>query len=103
MDKTTQKTFSVEKLKESEEYKKWIGKQKVVKIHDTYYDSGDDYATYIVITKKEWKVIDDSYTITRFFRMGLNPDKIHVSVDQQDISAEAVFTTLLEKYSSGLK
>src|SRR5690606_9908114 len=101
MSTATQKTFTVEKLKESEEFKRYIGSSDVVKIHDVYYDVRDDYATFIVITKKS-----DLFNITRFFprfggdmRMGVS-GRLNVSVDHEKITAEKVFDVLLEDYSS---
>jgi hypothetical protein len=92
------KSFTVEELKSSKEYKEWIGDENVVKIHDTYHDDPMDYAAYIVITKRAGR-----YSITRFFKMPTNLSKVQVSVDKQNISAEEVFEDLLNKYSSGLR
>lgn len=83
-------------LRESDEYKQWIGDAKVALIHNVYYDSKDiGYPVYIVITSK-----DDKYTITRFFEVG---EKIQVRVDYFNESVEKIFILLLSNYSSGLK
>lgn len=90
--------FTEEILKTSTEFKEWVTPEKVVLIHNCYYDSKEPYGSYIVISKEN----DDNpdlFTITRFFEGG---NRIHTSVDHQDITAEKVFTLLLSDYSRGL-
>ena len=87
--------FTKTELKKSVVFKQWVRMCDVVLIHDTYHDSKDSYATYIVIEK-----IEGAYTIKRFFKVGSD---INVSVDVANVSAEFVFKLLLDKYSRGLK
>jgi hypothetical protein len=100
---TTDKTFSLDVLINSDKFKQWINPSNVVMIHDINHDSALDYASYIVVTKDE-KDEDDrddsvTYSIHRFFQMGTT---IHVSADHLGKSAEYVFVALLEKnYSRG--
>ena len=86
--------FTRKELKNSQEFKDWVT-GKVSIIHNTYHDSGDNYAAYIVIHSDMGK-----WTITRFFKTG---NKIQISNDFVDISTTEVFELLLSKYSSGLK
>jgi hypothetical protein len=72
-------------LKESKEFKEWIHGE-VVLTHNIYPD------TFIVIHK--YQEIQ-KYYITRFFELG---NKIQVSVDAQNKTAEEVFQILLSKY-----
>lgn len=92
-----EKSFTKLQLQESPEFKTWVT-GKVVMIHDVYYDSGDDYAAYIVIHKDKL----GKYTITRFFK-SLGTNKVQVSVDYTSLAAEEVFVKLLMEYSSGLR
>jgi hypothetical protein len=85
--------FTEEVLKSSKEFAEWVT-GKVALIHNTYYDSKEPYASYIVLHSDMGK-----WTITRFFEMGGN---IHVSNDHVDISTKEVFKLLLTSYSRGL-
>jgi len=87
--------FTVEILKESSQFKSWIGKSHVSLIHNVYYDSKDDIPSYIVIHTRG----NAKWDITRFFMMG---EKIQVSSDYTDLASEEVFEKLLSDYSSGL-
>lgn len=92
--KNEDKTFSLEKLINSDKFKQWINPKNVVMIHDTNHDTSLDYATYIVITKSSGK-----YSISRFFTIGTT---IHVSVDANSKSAEEIFPLLMtDTYSKG--
>jgi len=86
-----------ETLKNSDTYKNWIT-GLVMLIHNTYWDSTEPYAAYIVI----WIPKDGmgKFSITRFFEMGR---KIHASADYGNLSAKEVFEVLLKNYSRGLK
>lgn len=91
-------TFTQEKLKDSIQFKEWIT-DKIALIHNAYWDDKSDYAAWIVI---QWH--EDSggtYSITRFFENSNN--KIMVSVDHNNLTAEEVFQILLSDYSTGLK
>lgn len=85
--------FTEEILKNSKEFKEWVT-GRVALIHNTYYDSKDPYATWIVLHSDMGK-----WTITRFFEIG---GKIQVSNDHVDISTEETFKLLLSDYSRGL-
>jgi hypothetical protein len=85
--------FTEEILKNSKEFKEWVT-GRIALIHNTYYDSKEPYATYIVLHSDMGK-----WTITRFFEMG---GKIQVSNDYVDISTEETFKLLLSDYSRGL-
>jgi len=89
--------FTEEKLKESIEFKDWIGKDKVALIHNLYWDSKPSYHSFIVIHAKHKD--SDKWNITRFFDMG---GKIQVSFDKKDLSTHEIFKKLLTEYSRGL-
>lgn len=94
--------FTQSVLENSTEFKGWIGKDRVVLIHNTYHDNEDITPGYIVIHTSGM----GKFSITRFWQSPNRKDqldKIHVSADQRDISAEEVFALLLSDYSSGLK
>lgn len=81
-------------IKESPEFKKWAT-GRVALIHNTYHDSKEPYAAYIVLHSDMGK-----WTITRFFEIG---GKLQVSNDYVNISTEETFKLLLTKYSRGLE
>lgn len=85
--------FTKELLTNSKEFKEWAT-GRVALIHNTYYDSKEPYATWIVLHSDMGK-----WTITRFWK---GSDKIHVSNDHVNISTEEVFPILLSEYSRGL-
>lgn len=90
--------LTIEILKNSEEFKSWIN-GKVALIHDIYQGS-EGLPSFIVLHSDMGK-----WTITRFWRSPNRKDqleKIHVSVDYQNISTTEVFELLLTKYSRGL-
>lgn len=92
--------FTEEELKNSPEFKTWIG-GRVALIHNTYFDSVEPYQTYIVLHSDMGK-----WTITRFWKSPNRKDqlnKIWASVDHRDVSTEEVFKLLLSEYSRGLK
>lgn len=86
--------FTTEELIGSIEYKEWVT-EPVVLIHNTYHDAVEPYQTYIVIQS----LGDGLYSITRFFKSG---NRIMVSVDHNNVTAENVFSILLTDYSRGL-
>lgn len=88
-------------LIKSEEFKDWIGDDKVALIHNTYYDSKIPYASFIVIHASEDQQENSKWTITRFFPF-IGTERINVSVDYSDISTEECFKILLTEYSRGL-
>ena len=88
-----------ELLKNHQEYKDWVGDNKVALIHNCYYDSKDKYAAFIVVHTDG----EGHWTITRFFPTGVHLDKVAVSQDYTDISTEKVFKLLLTEYSRGLE
>ena len=85
-------------LKESQEFKKWIGDDKVRLIHDPYFESNAPSAFIVIHSKKG----SGKFTITRFWQRKNEPDKIQVSVDYENKSTEEVFKKLLFDYSRGL-
>lgn len=86
--------FTQATLEQSPEFKDWVT-GKVSLIHNTYHDSKEPYAAWIVLHSDMGK-----WTITRFFQS--RNGKIHVSNDYVNISTEEVFKLLLSKYSRGL-
>lgn len=89
--------FTEQELIDSPLYKSWVkgSYDKVDLIHNTYYDSKDTYASYIVVCSTKSK-----YAIIRFFKIG---NSIQVSQDYKDKTASEVFKLLLSEYSRGLK
>jgi hypothetical protein len=100
------KTFSLDVLKASENFKSWIDESRIVMIHDINHDTALDNATYIVITKDKSTTRvkgEDKFTITRFFTIGhFERQTIHVSQDYTGKTAAEVFALLMSKlYSRG--
>lgn len=90
-------------LKASKVWKEWIDETKVVKLFDMYRNTPDDpdaYRTFIAVVKDEETDEDTPYLITRFFEVG---NRIMVSVDHTNLSAEDVFDLLLTQYSGPVK
>jgi len=91
-----------ETLKESQSFKDWIGDDKVRLIHNPYFEADVLPAFIVVHSDKE---DDDKFTITRFWKSPNRKDqldKIHVSVDHKNKTADEVFKLLLSDYSRGL-
>ena len=88
-------------LKASKEWKDWIQDDNVVRVFDIHRNDPDApnmYRTFIVIVREDAESFDQPYyTITRFFPLG---DRIMVSVDHTNLTAEEVFDVLLTIYSA---
>lgn len=94
--------MNYEEFKQTDGYKQWIGGQEVAHMFKPYGED-DPYNAFIVIVKcSEEFHTEQLYDIYRFFPMG-SPDKLTVSCDVQDLTAEEVFKALIEKYSEPMK
>jgi hypothetical protein len=84
-------------LKESIEFKNHIGDDKIMLIHDPYFESNITPAFIVIHSNKKSR---NRFTITRFWK---RKDNIMVSVDHKNKTAEEVFKILLFDYSRGLE
>jgi hypothetical protein len=79
-------------LRESDNYRKWIGGADVVMIRDLYKNEG--FSTFIVITKND----DETYDLYRFFKIS-RESEIVVSADYQGVGANVIFCALFDKHT----